>query len=221
MFGSIGARVEGRFKAIACAAAAAVFAIASPAQAANGVAYDFGDAPDTYATLISSNGARHAGSALYLGALFDAEADGQPTADASGDDVAGSDDEDGIVFISAIVAGQSATLNASATGSGWLNAWIDFNRDGAWSQNEQILANLALVSGVTTASFAVPLAATPGDSFARFRLASQLDLSVSGAANDGEVEDYRVEIRVAQAPEPGTLALLGLAGLAASRRRKQ
>lgn len=154
--------------------------------------------------------------------MFDAELDGQPTANASGDDDTDVDDEDGIVFTSAIVAGQSATLNASATGSGLLNAWIDFNRDGIWNDlDERIFANLALVSGVNAASFAVPLAATPGDSFARFRLASQRDLSFAGAATDGEVEDYRIEVQAAQAPEPTTLALvaLGLLGLAAIRRK--
>ncbi|MCU0611672.1 MAG: hypothetical protein MUE60_07795, partial [Candidatus Eisenbacteria bacterium] len=58
---------------------------------------DLGDAPDpSYPTLLASDGARHiTGSAVYLGAGVDAELDGQPNAGATGDDLAG-DDEDGV-----------------------------------------------------------------------------------------------------------------------------
>ncbi len=57
---------------------------------------DFGDAPDpTYPTLAASNGAHHPFDAeLYLGASVDGETDGQPTINADGDDLDGTDDED-------------------------------------------------------------------------------------------------------------------------------
>ncbi|WP_420147566.1 hypothetical protein, partial [Spirosoma sp.] len=53
---------------------------------------DFGDAPDSYGTLLSSNGARHTPyTNVYLGGSFggnyDAETDGQPGPMADGDDL--------------------------------------------------------------------------------------------------------------------------------------
>lgn len=46
---------------------------------------DFGDLPDTYGTLLGSNGARHAvAGGPVLGATVDTEADGQPNAAATG-----------------------------------------------------------------------------------------------------------------------------------------
>ena len=57
---------------------------------------DFGDAPDSYKTLLASDGPRHALGLVgsYLG-IFppDFENDGHPTADATGDDLSGSADE--------------------------------------------------------------------------------------------------------------------------------
>ncbi len=48
---------------------------------------DFGDAPDTYGTLLASSGPRHAiVPGFQLGQRIDGEPDGQPTADATGDD---------------------------------------------------------------------------------------------------------------------------------------
>ena len=67
------------------------------------LAFDFGDAPDpTYPTLSASDGAGHVfGAGVYLGAAVDADADGQPTAGATGDDTDTSgDDEDGVTFTS-------------------------------------------------------------------------------------------------------------------------
>ncbi len=61
---------------------------------------DFGDAPDPgYPTLITSDGARHAISSLFLGTTIDSEADGQPDAGASGDDSDGTNDDDGVSFV--------------------------------------------------------------------------------------------------------------------------
>jgi hypothetical protein len=104
---------------------------------------DFGDAPDpAYPTLLVSNGARHTISpGLYLGSGIDPEADGQPSAKADGDDqntfYPGAPfppgDEDGVLLPSVITAGQSFTIQVTSSGTGVLNAWLDFNIDGDWA----------------------------------------------------------------------------------------
>jgi len=170
---------------------------------------DFGDAPDpAYPTLAASNGARHAvlPGAPLLGMAIDGETDGQPNAIATGDDEAGSaDDEDGIAFTSPLVAGDTATLDVDMTASparGLFSAWIDFNADGDWSDpSEQIFADAALAAGsIYPLSFAVPVDAAAGNTFARFRISTAAGLAPSGPAPDGEVEDYQIQI-TAQQPE--------------------
>ena len=49
-------------------------------------AFDYGDAPDSYGTLLASNGARHDDAGAFLGAKVDLENDGQPSANATSDD---------------------------------------------------------------------------------------------------------------------------------------
>lgn len=52
--------------------------------------FDFGDAPDSYGTLLATNGARHGiVPGFHLGPTIDGEPDGQPTPNATGDDLAG------------------------------------------------------------------------------------------------------------------------------------
>ncbi len=160
------------------------------------LALDFGDAPDpTYPTLLASNGARHAIVGPFLGAGADGDTDGQPSLFADGDDLDGNDDEDGVVFTSPIVAGQLSTLTVTTTGGGLLDAWIDFNVDGDWTDpGEQIHIGVPLNPGPNLLSFTPPAAATPGATFARFRYSQFGGLSPSGLALDGEVEDERVTI---------------------------
>ncbi len=159
---------------------------------------DFGDALDpTYPTLIANNGAAHQlGGVLHLGLTVDEESDGQPDAGATGDDNDGNDDEDGVLFTSALVAGQATTLDVTASAAGGLlNAWIDFNADGDWADaGEQIFTDQALASGVNPLSFQIPVGATLATTFARFRLSTVGGLSYTGLAADGEVEDYSITI---------------------------
>ena len=152
----------------------------------------FGDAPDpTYPTLLASNGPRHAVGALRLGVNIDSEADGQPTADATGDDLNGFDDEDGVIFMSAIIPGSAANVDVIASGPGLLNAWYDFNLNGSFlDAGEQIFTDQALAAGINSLGFSVPAGAVMGDTFARFRFDSGGGLSPTGLAADGEVEDY-------------------------------
>jgi len=168
--------------------------------------YDFGDAPLPYQTTLAENGAQHGVvPGFHLGSTLDWESDGQPDSHANGDDVTGSDDEDGVEFTSTISPGRAATVDVTASDSGYLDAWMDFNNDGDWVDvSEHVFSSEALSSGVNSLSFDVPLDAVFTDStFARFRFSSAGGLSYDGLAPDGEVEDYEVAIEPVP-PDPPT-----------------
>ncbi len=163
---------------------------------------DFGDAPvPTYPTLLINNGARHGIGPLFMGNLIDGELNGQPNANATGDDINNTDDEDGVIFTSALKPGQNATIVVTASqGGGYLNAWADFNGDGDWNENnEQIFTNTLLAAGINNLAFNIPANAALGKTYLRFRLSTVVNLSYVGAAPDGEVEDY-----INWIVEPGT-----------------
>ncbi len=163
---------------------------------------DYGDAPAPYPTTLSVNGARHVANGPTLGSQRDSEADGQPNATATGDDAAGTpDDEDGVTFFSSLLASPlsstTAVLNANLQNavSAKLDAWMDFNQDGDWGDDEeQIFVDRTITNGSNAITFAIPAGALPGTTFARFRVSTSGGLAPTGLANDGEVEDYRVTI---------------------------
>jgi hypothetical protein len=107
------------------------------------------------------------------------------------------DDEDGVRFTE-ITPGSSSTVEVTASASGKLNAWIDFNKDGDWQdEGEQIFVDEALSSGKNILTFFVPAVEIPDEkmddySYARFRFNSVGGLNYFGEAEDGEVEDYVV-----------------------------
>jgi len=172
--------------------------------------HDYGDAEhplnNKYPTLLANNGASHGlGSGVYLGACVDGEADGQPTAGADSDDTnvgapvigacIGGDDEDGVTFTTLLLAGETANVDVAAHAACMLSAWIDFNADGDWSDDdENVFSGEALIVGTNSLSFSVPAGATVGDTYARFRCTTDGPVEFSGSASDGEVEDYQVTI---------------------------
>ena len=159
---------------------------------------DFGDAPDpTYPTLLANNGPRHQVGHLFLGALIDAEPDGQPHPQAMGDDMNNQQDEDGVLLMSPLISGQTAQLDITASQPGLLDAWIDFDGDGNFTGlNEQIFASQTLNGGVNHLIINVPVGTPFGlITVGRFRLSSAGGLSYdgvlpSGLIPDGEVEDH-------------------------------
>jgi hypothetical protein len=167
----------------------------------NKTVLDFGDAPDTYGTTLATNGPRHGILAgFHLGPTEpDAEKNGRPTPDAFGDDSDGSDDEDGIQFLTGIVPGQNATIRVTASSggnpAGKLQGWIDFNHNNRFDDpSEHIISNQILVDGAQDISFFVPAGLTLGPTFARFRYGYEQNLGPLGAAGAGEVEDYAVNL---------------------------
>jgi hypothetical protein len=97
------------------------------------LAADYGDAPEPYPTMHAADGARHETVGPLLGAFRDAEPDALATSNATGDDAVGEDDEDGVVFGSLQVGQRHALATVhvtNASGDTFLDAWIDFDRDG-------------------------------------------------------------------------------------------
>ena len=77
--------------------------------------------------------------------------------------------------------------------AGVLNAWVDYNGDGDWSdQGEQVFLNQPLNQGTNELAMLVPEDATTNSTWARFRLSTALDLQPTGEAPNGEVEDYNL-----------------------------
>ena len=158
---------------------------------ASSAQWDFGDAPTSYGVTLVNNGARHTLVAgVYLGQGIDSEPDGQPGAAATADPL-----DDGVSFVGTLMRNQSAHVTVTASTLGFVNGWLDLNRDGDWDDpGEQILGDQFVSPGENVLSFAVPADSRTGESYLRIRFNTAGGLWHSGPAADGEVEDYRVTI---------------------------
>lgn len=183
---------------------------------------DWGDLPDSYGTSAAADGARHSRSTLRLGNLWDAEYQGQVSADAKGDDndiaktIHQPDDEDG-VSRPAWTSPNNATFQVTATGDGCLNAWMDFTDgaaiggDGDFSDtympgnySEHIIYNVPVSAGTQSVAFQTPAGVVGANTsyyYARFRLSPRdanggcsAAIASTGFVSGGEVEDYRFEV---------------------------
>ncbi len=132
---------------------------------------DFGDAPASYWTTLAAGGPYHVTEAnkpnrpfVGLGPLVDVEPDGVPGNQANSDDLtdtnpaapANQDDEDGIQFPNPLIPGQYNTVVVVARTFAieflFLNAWIDFDNDGSFSQpTDRIVTGLLINPGVNIA----------------------------------------------------------------------
>jgi hypothetical protein len=160
--------------------------------------FDFGDAPGLgFQTLFEANGAHHFfDPKVRLGKEIDPDANGQPTPDATGDDGDGTNDDDGVQLETEIIQGQVTKLTVNASIRGFLNVWIDLNQNQNWDDmNEHVFVDVELQPGDNHLETMVPDDVVPGETFARFRFSTVPGLGVRGLAFDGEVEDYRLEIK--------------------------
>ena len=186
--------------------------------AVNTGAVDFGDAPDSYGTLLASGGPNHrAVTGFSLGATEDTEPQGQPSADANGDGA----DEDGVALPATLVACSTVNVPVTLTNTAGiatprLDAWIDFDGDGAFNDpRDRVATGLALAAGANSLTVNVPCDARSVPSYARFRLSSTGVSTPGGAAADGEVEDYAVTVEgldFGDAPDPTYPTLLASNG---------
>ena len=168
----------------------------APLSIDNNTNIDFGDAPDSYGTSLANNGARHgllSNPGLFLGESVDGESDSF-TFPLSDDEDGARNDEDGIQFITSVTEGENAIVMVEASDNGFLNAWVDLNRDGRFDASEQVLADRAVQGRKQAVYFPVPAGIAEGETWARFRLSSSRGLEPVGGVADGEVEDLRVNL---------------------------
>jgi hypothetical protein len=164
--------------------------------------FDFGDAPDPgYPTLLTNSGAYHAAlnPTVILGTWIDGEPDGQPVPPGWGDDFnppQQRDDEDGVRFPNALIAGVPSMVNVTVSGAGaqsWLQGWIDFDANFNWGDpGEQVILNSPVGNGSYAFPFPVGALTPAGRTYARFRVSTTPNLPFTGGASDGEVEDYEI-----------------------------
>src|SRR5439155_143707 len=108
--------------------------------------------------------------------------------------------------------GQTTSVTVIASTHGVLNAWLDLQGNGTWTDAvDQVFVNVNLSAGPNVLALAIPANATVGDTFARFRFSTISNLTIFGEAPNGEVEDYRVTIRAASdlalGVDPGSAAV--------------
>lgn len=154
------------------------------------IVFDFGDLPDIYKTRSDSGGPSHRRDTVtFLGTSVDGEANGQPSPTAVGDGA----DEDGIRFLTPLLANTSASIAVTASTVGFLNAWIDFDANGTLGDltitsvdglSPISASDLALAAGAHTLTVAVPSTAT-GLMAARFRYSSDAVRSLRSAEGYG------------------------------------
>ncbi|SMY38319.1 GEVED domain-containing protein [Photobacterium andalusiense] len=169
-------------------------------------ANDYGDAPDSYKTLIASGGAHHSISnyTISLGAeLGDNEADG---VDGNGteDDTTGTpDDEDairGLVYVRSTGDFAITALCNDHDGSSDLNAtvyaWADLNIDGDFDDVGEFTSAPCVDAdntnnGTSSLNF-TGYSAVDGNSYVRLRITTDVltATGMGGTASDGEVEDH-------------------------------
>lgn len=169
---------------------------------------DYGDAPDAaagsapgdYKTRSADGGPSHFLGGPVLGsAVTDADSGLLENVGASADDADGTDDEDGVTFSTSIVAsaGQSNTATFTvevSSGPGTLDAWVDFDQDGLFDVSEKVFDTVVLANGFHQLPVTIPAGATPGTTYARFRISTGGTALPFGSAADGEVEDYQITI---------------------------
>ena len=196
-----------------------VWLLNDDSNSGDSVSMDYGDAPSTYKVTLEKNGARHDSSDYKLGASITYEKTANSNSDATGDK-----GDDGVAElqdptkVKTFVSGMVYTLTVSATipetdadGSAYLDAWIDFNGDGLWTDDERIADSTVVVNGENEITFMVPYTSYAGNSYARFRLSDEGGLDSVGYAATGEVEDYKVAVAKANPTNAKTLTITSTA----------
>lgn len=187
----------------------AIFNVTVPATCTGN---DYGDAPAIYDNgIAASHGVL---STLMIGSSIDAEGAQVSSAMANGDDLNQvSNDEEGISFLPGVTTASKTVgvlVNSVRNNTGspaYIVAWIDFNRDGDFSDPGEQSSVVTLASSASATNpvlqfggFNSGCVVSSGPSYLRLRLTTDVTgnwnnaPSPNGARTNGEVEDYAITI---------------------------
>ena len=98
-------------------------------------------------------------------------------------------------------------IDVQVFGAGLLHVWIDFDQNGLFDNDEQVLANVPVSGDPLTGSFNTVTVFTPSDAvegstWMRARISESGNLLPTGVAIGGEVEDYLVQVIGVDLPQP-------------------
>lgn len=178
---------------------------------------DFGDAPTAaqsgqfagYPVTVADNGARHLIGGPRFGDTVAPEADGTPDINADFEEM---QDPTLGIEVSDLVVGQPGQISFDVQGQdGYVNAWIDYNRDGIWNDAEEHIVVDELVPAGTTETFSFSLFnyLAGQESFIRARVAGTPGLGPTGLAVDGEVDDLKVSVAAGVAADQPVELVVG------------
>ena len=91
----------------------------------------------------------------------------------------------------------AAQFTVDASVDGKIDAWIDFNGNGVFDHPSEHLnggTSFNVTAGSNVLSTTIPPGSSVGTTFARVRFSTAGALTPHSRANDGEVEDHRIEI---------------------------
>lgn len=157
-------------------------------------AADYSDAPSSYGDV------SHTAAGIRLGTNRDEEASAlNAGVGALGDDLSNFNDDDGVTLPAAFILNQATTIPVDIqSAAGYLNVWVDWNRNGNFSDaGEQIVIDQSVSVGTTNLSITAPTTASQGPTFARFRVCTTTNECKTPTTNatSGEVEDYRIVVK--------------------------
>ena len=172
--------------------------------------FDHGDAPSSYGDSFATADLPY--DSLWLGGVNDTpDTELTPlfSADADGDNNDGIDDEQAVRFVtsengSGIIyyLDKDYVLDIEvynpAFDTAYLEGWVDFDGNGQFDSYEVIISQQVARDNnpqlLTNLTFVNPINAGCGNTYARFRLATQQLVDSYGYAGFGETEDYKVRI---------------------------
>lgn len=161
---------------------------------------DFGDAPNSFKTLLSNtanipDGPSHIiNKGIFLGQGITSDKDGKPSLLANKDEK-----DDGVIFPkinneNTLISNKINNLEILASQNGYISIWIDSNFNGIFDSFEMYSFNVK--KGINTVPIKFKNTTKDGKTYFRIRYSTYSDdiKTPTGTSRDGEVEDYYINL---------------------------
>jgi LruC domain-containing protein len=104
------------------------------------------------------------------------------------------DVDDGVTFLTPLIAGIDSLVEVKATGAGYLSIWADWDKNGEFSNDEKLVSDQFIDNTTVNILVNTPITAINGSTWTRSRFTSTQSILANGGVADGEVEDNNVTV---------------------------